>query len=430
MKILLYTDLTTRPDQLFWQRDLGLLTKAFRDLGHDAYLVVHPATEPSATPAVPNELDHPREQPFEVPQLRDEVGLLPTFAPSHIPTSAAPNIKHPTSKIPEEPVLWPSPLDVRNPIWWQSQKPDLVILGLWTRPKYDPIRRAALSATPHVIERADSDGMRTASCGLHTYAKRRFDYFRDRTYCWPSLLSIPASIFYSFASVLATPWIEYRLRKTLQLLPAVAVETPHATALWKSLATRLGINPQKIHCIPHPIQTDIFKFDPTVPKKNQIISVGRWESYQKNLPLLLKTLRAFLDQNPDWSSLVIGSGLPAKSPHPQITFLPPLSPPDLTRCMQESKIFLSSSRYESFGLAAAEATACGCAVVGTSENHILESYMPRPNGLHICATKHLAEKIDSASRIEPNETTFLKKTMNLSPQNVAKLLLSTLPNAP
>ena len=234
MKILLYTDLTIRPDQLFWYRDLGLLTKAFRALGHDAYLVVHPATEPSATPTAPNELDHPREQPCVVPQVRDvagpilphmrdpanagqnppAAGALPTFAPSHIPTSAASNIKHPTLKIPEEPVLWPSPPDVRDPLWWQSQKPDLVILGLWTRPKYDSIRRAALSATPRVIERADSDGMRTASCGLPTYAKRRFDYFRDRTYHWPSLISIPASIFYSFASILATPWIEYRLKNT------------------------------------------------------------------------------------------------------------------------------------------------------------------------------------------------------------------------
>ena len=68
MRILLYTDLLIRPDQLFWHRDLGLLTKAFRDLGHDAYLVVHLATEPSATPPVPNELDHPREQPCEAQQ--------------------------------------------------------------------------------------------------------------------------------------------------------------------------------------------------------------------------------------------------------------------------------------------------------------------------------------------------------------------------
>ncbi|MDI9397091.1 MAG: glycosyltransferase [Candidatus Pacebacteria bacterium] len=349
MKILLYTDLAVRTDQLFWHRDLGLLTKAFHDLGHDALLVVHPATEPSANPAVPNKLDHPREQPFEAPPERSKVW-----------SEVGPHSEIRNSKSPIPPVLWVSQQDIRDPLWWQSHKPDLVILGLWTRPKYNPIRRAALSATPHVIERADSDGMRTASCGLLTYAKRRFDYFRDRAYHWPSLLSIPASFFYSFASIIATPWIEYRLRKTLRLLPSILVETPHATALWKSLARRLGADPEKIHHVPHPIQTDIFKFDPTVPKKNQIISVGRWESYQKNLPLLLKTLCAFLDKNPTWSSLVIGSGLPTKSPHPQITFLPPTDPTQLARQMQESKIFLSSSRYESFGLAGAEAEMCGC----------------------------------------------------------------------
>ena len=356
LKILLYTDLAIRPDQLFWHRDLGLLTKAFRQLGHEAYLVVHPATEPGATLGAPNKLDHPREQPFEAPPEQSKVW-----------SEVGPHSEIRNSKSPTPPVLWPSPSDIRDPLWWQSQKPDLLILGLWTRPKYDPIRRAALSATPHVIERADSDGMRTASCGFFTYAKRRFDYFRDRTYHWPSLLSIPASIFYAFASILATPWIEFRLKKTLELLPSILVETPHATNLWKSLATRLGADPEKIYCVPHPIQTDIFKFDPAIQKKNQIISVGRWESYQKNLPLLLKTLRSFLNKNPSWNSLVIGSGLPTKSPHPRITFLPSLPPPDLARYMQESKIFLSTSRYESFGLASAEASACGCVVVGPSK---------------------------------------------------------------
>jgi glycosyltransferase involved in cell wall biosynthesis len=353
LKILLYTELGIRPDQLFWHRDLGLLTKAFRDLGHEAYLVVHLATEPGATLGAPNKLAHPREQPFEAPPERSKV-WSEEGQRSYSPNNPTP------------PVLWPSPSDIRDPLWWKVHQPDLVILGLWTRPKYDPIRRAALCATPRIIERADSDGMRTASCGLLTYAKRRFDYFRDRTYHWPSLLSIPASIFYSFASIIATPWIEFRLRKTLGLLPSILIETPHATNLWKSLATRLGVDPSKIHCVPHPIQTDIFKFDPAIQKKNQIISVGRWDSYQKNLPLLLKTLLAFLDKNPTWTSLVIGSGLPPKSPHPRITFLPSLPPSDLARHMQESKVFFFSSRYESFGLAAAEAVACGCIIQNAS----------------------------------------------------------------
>jgi glycosyltransferase involved in cell wall biosynthesis len=360
LKILLYTDLTIRADQLFWHRDLGLLTKAFRTLGNDAYLVVHPAVDPLS------------------------------------------KIKNPTSKIPEEPVLWPSPLDVRNPLWWQSHKPDLVILGLWTRPKYDPVRRAALSATPHVIERADSDGMRTASCGLLTYAKRRFDYFRDCTYHFPSPLSIFASIFYSFASILATPWIEARLARTLKLLPAIAVETPHATALWKSLTTRLGADPEKIHCVPHPIQTDIFKFDPAIQKKNQIISVGRWDSYQKNLPLLLKTLLAFLDKNPTWTSLVIGSGLPPKSPHPRITFLPSLPPSDLARHMQESKVFFFSSRYESFGLAAAEARACCCATLDAkSLLDFISSTKYSSNSFSISDTSRCFKAVHSIHAFDP-----------------------------
>ena len=416
MKILLYTDLAVRTDQLFWHRDLGLLTKAFRDLGHEACLVVHLATEPGATLGAPNELDLPREQPFDMssealakeeapperskartslghqpceaqqglprpgvagpilPHMRDPAnagqnppaaGALPTFAPSHIPTSATSSkIKNPKSSIQDDPVLWVSQQDVRAPLWWKDHHPDLVILGLWTRPKYDSIRRAALFATPRVIERADSDGMRTASCGLFTYAKRRFDYFRDRTYHWPSPLSIFASIFYSCASILSTPWIEYRLRKTLALLPSILVETPHATVLWKSLATRLRYDPEKIHCIPHPIQTDIFKFDPAIPKKNQIICVGRWESYQKNYPELLRLLRDFLSREATWSSIVVGTTPPPQTHHPRIRHFPFLSPKHLARLMRESRVFLFSSRYESFLLAGAEALTAGCSVVG------------------------------------------------------------------
>jgi glycosyltransferase involved in cell wall biosynthesis len=408
LKILLYTDLAIRPYQLFWHRDLGLLTKAFRDLGHDALLVVHPAGDtlsniknPKFHRASGNPIHH--GMTTENGQGRFLRGQ---------------------SYIQNDPVLWVSQEDICNPLWWKDHQPDLVILGLWTRPKYDPIRRAALSATPHVIERADSDGMRTASCGLLTYAKRRFDYFRDRTFRWPSLLSIPASIFYSFTSILATPWIEYRLRKTLRLLPSILVETPHATNLWKFLATRLRADPKKIHCVPHPFQTDIFKLDPTIQKKNQIISVGRWESYQKNLPLLLKTLLSFLDKNPSWTSLVIGSGLPTRSPHPRITFLSPQSPPDLARRMQESKIFFSSSRYESFGLASAEAEACGCLVVGPFEIPMLNHDSVSKNNSFLGSTfSLLLGKLQIASERGHPPSSQMKAAHISSPQFIASLLL-------
>jgi glycosyltransferase involved in cell wall biosynthesis len=374
MKILCFTPLPYGDGSGWWGRDLALTVRGFRSLGHEAWLVCWRTTH------------------CHDPQGR--------------------------------PVSLITPQEAKSPAWWQKQKPDVVILGLWTLPKYDFFRMAALSATPHVIERADSDGMRTASCGLLTYAKRRFDYFRDRTFRWPSPLSIFASIFYSFTSILATPWIEYRLRKTLRLLPSILVETPMATLLWKSLASRLGVDPSKIHCVPHPIQTDIFKLDPAIPKKNQIISVGRWESYQKNLPLLLKTLRSFLDKNPSWSSLVIGSGLPTKSPHPRIIFLPPLPPPDLARHMQDSKIFFFSSRYESFLIAGVEALSCGCLVVGPSEIHLLgNDPLPPKDTLGGSASTLLMRKIQIASVSESPATSLIENARLSCPTTIAQRIL-------
>ena len=431
MNIYLYTDLKISPGQLFWHRDLGLLTKDFRSLGHDAWLVVHPATEPNATPVVPNKLDLPREQPCVAQQGLPRLSVagpdspLPTFAPSHLPTSADSNIKHPTPKILDAPVIWASPSDVRNPFWWQSRKPDLVILGLWTRPKYDPIRRAALSATARVIERADSDGMRTASCGLINYAKRRFDYFRDRTYRWPAFLSAPASVLYSLASILATPWIETRLAKTLKLLPALTVETPQANELWEKLAIKLGVGPTRIHFIPHPVQTDIFKPDPAISKKKQIISVGRWNSYQKNLPLLIETLTAFLRDNPSWTALIVGSGLSQIRPHPGIFFSSPLTPAELARRMQESKVVLSTSRYESFGLAIAEALCCGCTPCGPDELDSLvyfDSIFMNRN-LPACRAS-LCERLSIISRQESPQGAAEKAGAIFSPHKIAGEILN------
>ena len=164
MKILLYTDLTIRPDQLFWHRDLGLLTQAFRDLGHEAYLVVHLATEPGATLGAPNKLAHPREQPFDM----SSEALAKEEAPperSKVWSEVGPHSEIRNSKSPIPPVLWVFQQDIRDSLWWQSHKLDLVILGLWTRPKFDTIRLAALASKVRLIERCDVDGFRLPSAG-------------------------------------------------------------------------------------------------------------------------------------------------------------------------------------------------------------------------------------------------------------------------
>lgn len=358
MRILLYTDLAIEPHQLFWHRDLGLLTRTLCQMGHHATLAIHPA----ATTAPP----------------------LPPLSPP-------------------DPVLWVSQTHVRDPKWWQSHQPDLVILGLWTRPKYDAVRRAVLTATTNVIERADSDGMRTASCSLGSYAKRRFDYLRDSTAAWPAILSLPLSATYSLLSVLATPWMERRLARTLTLIPRLAVETPGAAELWRKLCLRLAVPSSAVRQIPHPVQTSLFQFTPEDRKRNRVVAAGRWNSYQKNLPALLESLRVFLRTSPDWEAEIVGHGLPHHSSVPRCRFFPNEAPTALAKRFRSAKILLFSSRYESFHLAGAEALTAGCSVVGpldTVSRDYFSSFFspfPAPEGIKSLAAGLLAER-DAWSR--------------------------------
>ena len=383
MKILLYTDLTIREDELFWHRDLGLLTRAFRHLGHEAQLVVHPARES--------------------------------------------NIHNQTSPISKDPVIWASASDVRNPSWWQSGKPDLVILGLWTRPQYDPIRRAALSVTPHIIERADSDGMRTASCGLKEFTQRRYDYFRDQTAGLPKGISFLLSCLYATLFTLSSPWMEKRLAKSLRFIPDLVVETPGATLCWNSLVKKLK-PATRVHHIPHPVQADLFRYRDSVRKEKKVVAVGRWETHQKNLPLLLSTLRAFLDRHPDWSAVVIGSGLPLAPRHPRITLSPPLPAASLAEVMGTSKIFLFSSRYESFLLSGAEALVAGCSVVGpetlVATQQLVEIQGCAPFGHHSLG-EGLEQELQAWTEAGRNPSQISKKACAVfSAETIAQKFLS------
>ncbi|NDC79711.1 MAG: glycosyltransferase family 1 protein [Verrucomicrobia bacterium] len=388
MKILLYTDLTVGPAELFWHRDLGLLTQAFRELGHEASLAIHPSD---------------------------------TGTDSSMPGSLG------------ESVLWVSKQDVRDSSWWRRQNPDLVILGLWTRPKYDSVRRAVLRVTPNLIERADSDGMRTASCGLKPYARRRFDYCRDLTAGWSPLISPFVSFLYSATSVLATPWLEHRLARTLSLIPRLVVETPGAADLWHALSLHLRVSSCPIQQIAHPVQTSLFQFQPNDRKSNRVVAVGRWGSYQKNLPALLTALREFLRQFPDWEAEVVGAGLPDRSPIDRCQFTPAVPPHELAQCFRSSKILLFSSRYESFLLAGAEALTAGCSVLGpvssVSTDYFRSFFADHPipeNASSLAGSLGLESKAWAMGRRDPAKISF-HALREFSPIAVAQRFLAGMP---
>lgn len=318
MKILCFTPLPYGDGSGWWSRDLALTVRGFRTLGHEAWLVCQPTTH-----------------------AQDPLG---------------------------RPVLLISAEKAQSPEWWQKQKPDAVVLGLWTMPKYDTIRDAALSATARVVERCDSDGIRLPSCGHKMFFRNQITAAWDRAPFGQKVLSGLIASGKCLVAEAVNPWMRHRLAQTLRRLPFFLAETPIAVDRLGALAESLGEDPRKFLQIPHPIDTDIFRLAmPMAPKRRRIVCVGRWQARQKDWPLLRSALQIFLDTHPDFDALVFGSGTPSASPHRRLLLAGLASPEKISEALQNSQILFFSSRYESFLLAGAEALCCGCSVVGPQE---------------------------------------------------------------
>jgi len=313
MKILCFTPLPYGDGSGWWGRDLGLTVRAFRQLGHDAQLVCYPTTHSK----------DPLDRPVQL-----------------ITQSQA-----------------------RSKDWWIQQSPDLILLGLWSQSKYKPVRTAALSSNALVIERCDGDGFRLPSCGHRQFWKNTISAQIDaRPHCPIALAAIlgggKAGLFEIFA-----PYFESRLAATLSMIPLFLSETPLSTQSLQSLATRIKSNSNRFQHVPHPIDESVFSYA-RESKKNTVITVGRWGSWQKDWPLTRKALEIFLDRNPDYEAVVFGSGLPKGSISERLFSRGICPQEDISKSLREAKILFFASRYEGSMLAGGEALLSGCSVIG------------------------------------------------------------------
>src|SRR5262249_28298722 len=127
--------------------------------------------------------------------------------------------------------------------------------------------------------------------------------------------------------------------------------------------------------VPSPLCLDA-GYDPAVPKRPQLVAAGRWEAYQKNAPAMMRVMERVLVREPEYSVTLLGSGqallerLRARLPEElrlRIRIEGYVNRSTLVRTYQESQILFVGSRYESLNLAAVEALACGCSVVGPAD---------------------------------------------------------------
>lgn len=134
----------------------------------------------------------------------------------------------------------------------------------------------------------------------------------------------------------------------------------------------LGLEPSSITAIETPLP-DAFLGRALVERKPRRIGYcGTWQA-RKNVAFIQRDVEAFLRASPDWRFEAVGPGTTAlnwpgavdPAVAARMRGLGPLPRSRLPEWYEGCSIFLLPSVYESLGLVAAEAMACGCAVIGS-----------------------------------------------------------------
>lgn len=125
----------------------------------------------------------------------------------------------------------------------------------------------------------------------------------------------------------------------------------------------------KIHVIKNPVSQEMFGIEHRLIQKT-ILNVGRLEE-QKDQCMLIDAFYLIAREFPDWRLRIVGEGtlrssldkqIQALNLHDRIFLVGALK--DISCEYAAADIFVISSRYESFGMATAEAMASGLPVIG------------------------------------------------------------------
>jgi glycosyltransferase involved in cell wall biosynthesis len=254
--------------------------------------------------------------------------------------------------------------------FWRRLEAEVVICYTWLDPSYNDIVAALRDSGKIIVLKADSDG-RLGYPLAPRYFQTTKPLQRLKHVCEEGAFF--SKIFPSYRSRVK------EIIRQIQMANAVLIESPKALSNMREF---LGYwwNQNllsKFHVIPNPVADDVMQAQITA-KENVLMSVGRWDSPQKNAAMLLKCSHKFLTDNDGWrlqlvSTLGHGRKLVENivsrwtlALRSRVEIQGPLeSHGQMVQLFNRTKIFFVPSRWEGFPIAAAEAVCMGCTIAGT-----------------------------------------------------------------
>jgi glycosyltransferase involved in cell wall biosynthesis len=250
------------------------------------------------------------------------------------------------------------------PDFWQNLSCNNAFIITWHR--MTDILLAMREAGMRAIAIGDSDGL--VSIRAHPWDTLRYKISEQKNYRH----KIGA------AKLWLSNWLFRGVAHDLELI--AATEAAHIFGLpnvggveqFRQFLINRGatVAANKVAAIPYPV-AEAFCTEPIkTPKANRVIAVGRWDSYQKNAPLLAVALERLTSYGCNTEFLIVGNGAVAAFSsvaklNSAIHLLGFQPREQIMKLMSDCRSVLIPSRWESGPIVANEMLALGGTVVGT-----------------------------------------------------------------
>lgn len=259
---------------------------------------------------------------------------------------------------------------LEDPAWWAALGLDGLVFYTWGNPKYLRMVRAAMKAGIRVAQVTDTQGIISpiADFRAHFQAEQAHYWYEPRwKQCARTFAKLPISC------TVRIPYHDIQAARIIAASDYFLAATPSAAERIQKFVGRLqGWNAaQRVRFVPIPVSSH-FNYAPEIPKLDEVVAVGRWDSTQKRTPLLTATISQALAARPSTCYRIFGRITPEletwrrqlPSMHRQQVVLEGIVPnAELTTAYQQARVMLVSAAYEGCHVSSAEAICCGATVV-------------------------------------------------------------------
>lgn len=260
---------------------------------------------------------------------------------------------------------------LESPAWWSELKLNGLVFYTWGQARFAKMVKAASQAGIKVAQVSDMQGIMSplSDWKSHLMAETSHYWYEPR---WKQICRTLAKVPYSHTVRLIQRDLPFA--RAIVAGDVFLASTPLAAERFRTFTRRLVGEELscKVHFVPIPVNFH-FHFSETDEKRDEVISVGRWDSVQKRTPLLIDTITLALKKNDRCVFRIFGKTTPTITSwrnnlcgeHRSRVHLEGIvDNATLAAAYRAAKVMLVSAAYEGCHNASAEAICSGATVVG------------------------------------------------------------------